>query len=87
MMPLTSSEIEHLASEAAHKAVRETLLMMGVDVTDPKSLIEVQKDFAHTRESRLAIATIKTRAYMVATGTVVAGILAAVWLALKGNGH
>lgn len=80
-------EIEYIATEAAKKAVRETLLMMGVDVADPKSLLELQKDHAYTRDSRLATAAIRTRAYLVVTGTVVTGILTAIYMALRGNGH
>lgn len=87
MMPLTSSEIEHIASEAAKKAVRELLLAMGADVSDPKEIRELQKDFAHTRESRLAIAAVKIKVVLVATGTVVTGIIAACWIALRGGSH
>lgn len=86
MIPLNSSEIQHLASETAKEAVRQTLLMMGVDVSKPESIQELQKDFAHIRESRLAIAAIRTKAYLVITGTVVTGIIGAVWLALSGRG-
>lgn len=84
---LSTAEIEQIASEAARKAVRETFLALGVNATDSESIVEVQKDFAHVRESRLAFAAIKTRAYVVATGTVVTGIIAAIWMALRSNGH
>lgn len=87
MVPLTSSEIEDLTNEVAKKAVRETFLALGVNASEPQSIIEMQRDFAHIRESRLAFAAMKTRAYLVVTGTVVTSILTAIWLAVRGNGH
>ena len=85
-MPLTSSEIEHIAMATAKAAVQETLLAMGVDVSKPEAIQAMQLDFAHVRESRLAIAAIKTRAMLVAVGIVTTGIIAAVWVAIRG-GH
>lgn len=87
MMPLTSSEIEHLASEVAKKAIRELLLTLGVNASDPASALELQADFQHLRQSRLAVAAVKTRAMMVLTGTFVTGLIAAVWLAFSAKGH
>lgn len=85
MIPLSSSEIQQIASETAKAAVRETLLAMGIDVSTPEAIQEMQRDTMYTRESRLALAAIKTRAYLVVTGTVVAGIVTAVWMALKAH--
>lgn len=85
MMPLNDAEIQDIAGAAADAAVRKLFLTMGVDTSDDKAMIEMQKDFAHTRESRLAIAAIKTRAYLVATGIVISGVLGAIWLAFKGQ--
>ena len=87
MVPLTSSEIEELTNEVAKKAVRETFLALGVNASEPASILEMQRDFAHIRESRLAFAAMKTRAYLVVTETVVTGIITAIWMALRGNGH
>lgn len=86
MMPLTSSEIEHIAQESAKKAVRELLLAMGVDASDPKALIEMQKDFAHNRRWRESVETVRTKGLIVATGIVVSGIIGAIWMAMRG-GH
>ena len=38
-----------IADQAAHKAVRETLLTLGIDASDP---IEAQRDMATLRELR-----------------------------------
>lgn len=41
--------VREIASEAASKAVRETLVTLGIDVKDP---LEAQSDFAMLREMR-----------------------------------
>lgn len=79
MMPLTSSEIEHLASESAKAAVREMLLALGVDAHDPASIIKMQQDFAYLRDVREAVATVKTKGLTAAVGILVSGVAAAIW--------
>jgi hypothetical protein len=86
-MPLTSSEIEHIAAESARKAVRELLVAMGVDANDPKALLEMQRDFALIRDWRLSIGVIKVRALMVAVGIIVSGLIGAVWMIMSGKVH
>ena len=87
MMPLTSSEIEHIAEESARKAVRELLLAMGVDASDPKALIEMQKDFAHNRRWRESAETVRNHGLKVAVGIFVSGILGAVYMLFQRGGH
>ncbi len=83
MMPLTSSEIEHIAAESAKAAVRETLLVMGVDVSDPKSIQEMQRDFAHVRVWRQSVDTVKRQSLIAAVGILVSGIAGAIWMAIS----
>jgi hypothetical protein len=53
MTNLTRADFEDIAETAAKKAVRETLLTIGLDVANP---IEVQRDFAVMRQiGRLAM--------------------------------
>jgi hypothetical protein len=85
MVPFTSDEIRHIASEAAKSAVRELLVAMGVDANDPKSLITMQKDFAHLRAWRESIETVKTKSITVAIGTIVVGVLGAIWMAIRSS--
>lgn len=85
MMPLTQSEIKHIADESARTALREMLTMMGVDATDPKAMLEMQQDFAHLRIWRESVETMRTKGLMVATGIIVTGIIGAMWMAIKGN--
>lgn len=84
MIPLSSSEIQHIASETAKAAVRETLLAMGVDVSDPKSIQEMQKDMAHVRLWRQSVDTVRRQSLIAAVGILVSFIAGAIWLALKG---
>lgn len=87
-LPLSSSEIQHIASETARAAVRETLLALGVNANDPESILKMQQDFAYLRDWREAMGTIKARGWAVTVGIVVSGIAAAVWTALRsGGGH
>lgn len=86
MMPLTSAEIEHIATTTARKAVSETLLALGVNTADPNAVIEMQKDFASVRAWRQSVDTVRTRGLTAAVGIVVAGMLGAAWMALRG-GH
>lgn len=60
--------------------VHETLLTLGVDVDDP---LEMQRDFQHIRDLRIATNIIKKRALHVLVGVVVAGIIAAFWIGFK----
>lgn len=86
-LPLTSSEIQHIASETAKAAVRETLLMMGVNTSDPGSMLKMQQDFAYLRDWREASGTIKARTITTLVGILVTGGVGAVWLALSGGHH
>lgn len=85
MMPLTQAEIKHIADESAKAALRDMLTMMGVDANDPKALIEMQADFAHLRTWRESVETVRTKGIIVATGIIVSGVCAAIWMAIKGN--
>lgn len=73
--------VERVAEEAAQRAVKETLLKLGVDSDDP---LEVQRDFQHLREWRTSINTVKKQGLVTAVGIITAGILGAAWLAFKG---
>jgi hypothetical protein len=85
-MPLTSSEIEHIASAAAKKAVHETLLMLGVDASEPDEIKEMQRDFAHLREFRQSIVAVRRHSWKIVVGILLSGVAGAVMLAFKSKG-
>ncbi len=87
MVPLTSSEIQHLAHETAKATVREMLLTMGVNANDPEALLKMQQDFAYLRDWREAAGTIKARAFLTIVGIVASGIAAAVWAGMRGHAN
>lgn len=85
-IPLNSSEIQHIAMETAKEAVRQTLLTLGVNASDPEAIRKMQQDFAYLRDWREASGTIKARGFAVLVGIIVSGVAAAVWTAMRG-GH
>jgi hypothetical protein len=85
MMPLTSSEIEHIASASADAAVRKLFLTMGVDTSDDKAMLEMQRDFAHVRNWRRSVERVRRQTLIVAVGVIVSGILGAIYMAFRGS--
>jgi hypothetical protein len=85
MLPLTSEEVKHLASESAKAAVRELLLAMGVNANDPEAILKMQQDFAYLRDVREAVGTIKARTWSALIGIIVTGVVGAIWIALRGH--
>lgn len=82
---LSATEIQHLATETARATVRETLLMMGVDVSKPEAVQKMQQDFAYLRDWREASGTIKARSIAVLVSILVTGGAGAFWVAMRGG--
>ncbi len=87
MMPLTSAEIQDIASAAADAAVRKTLLTMGVDTSDPKAMTEMQRDFAHVRIWRQSVDTVRKQTLIAAVTVIVSGIAAAIYMFVTNRPH
>ena len=81
-----STEVREIAQEAARAAMKEFLLVLGVNAEDPEAVIAVQKDFAHLRSWREASETVKSMGLRTAVGAIVAGLLGLIWLALGRHG-
>jgi len=73
---LTRAELKSLLEEA----VQDAFTKMGMDVTDP---IEMQRDFQHLREWRVAAAAVRKKGLLTLVGIIVAGSAAAFWLGFK----
>lgn len=73
---LTKEELKGLMEEA----VQDAFLKMGIDHNDP---LEMQKDFQHLREWRVAVAAMRTKGMLTIIGIVLAGAAAALWVGLK----
>lgn len=61
-------------------SVRETLISLGIDATDP---METQRDFQTLRDWRKSAASIRSKSIMVLVGIVVTGALAALWVGIR----
>ncbi len=73
---LTRGELKDLMEEAVDNA----LTKMGIDVTDP---IEMQRDFQHLRDWRVAVNSARTKGFLTIVGLLAAGVAAAVWIGFK----
>lgn len=97
-MTMTDARVAEIAEAAAEKAVRKTLIMIGLDVDDPISTQknfaalcdmvvvlrdpEFQKDIAHTRKWRKTVETIETKTMITVVTTIITGMIAAIALGL-----
>lgn len=75
---MTEAEIRRIVTET----VEQTFMRLGIEADDP---LEVQKDMQHLRQWRESINTVKRQGMITAIGIVTAGVLGAVWLAIKGQ--
>lgn len=66
---ITQDELQKLIAEA----VRQTLLQMGADPSDP---IEMQRDFQHLRQWRTAGENLKRQGTMTLLGIFITGTVA-----------
>jgi hypothetical protein len=85
MTAIAESTMERIASETAKKTVHELFLALGVNVSTPDAVIELQKDFASLRENRLARLAIRSKAVMTIVSILVTGFITTLWLTLKGT--
>lgn len=65
------------------EAVHETLMGLGVNVSTPTAVIEMQRDFQHLRDWRKTTERVRTRGILVMAGLLVSGLCAALWLGFK----
>lgn len=75
---MTEAEIKNIAEEAAEGALRKFLLMIGVDVSSPAAMLELQADFRHLRVERQTVGELRKKIYATITGSVVTGIIGAI---------
>ncbi|MCP3368291.1 hypothetical protein [Bradyrhizobium cajani] len=87
MLEVTEAEIKEVAVKAAKAAVMETLLLMGVDVSKPEAVQEMQADFQQVRKWRKSVETVQRQSLLTAIGIVVSGIIGAIVVTLRGSGH
>lgn len=82
---MTTDEIETVASAAADRAVKATLLTLGIDVGDAKGVVEAQADFRHLRAWRESTEAVRRKALLTAVTVVVTGAIGYLVLAFRGT--
>lgn len=95
--------MEKVAEEAAHKTankvVREFLVTLGIDASDPiaiqkdmaalreiRELVadkDFQSDMAHVRSWRESMEAAKSRSFLAIIGIITTGAVGALWIGLK----
>ena len=95
----TQKMIESVATDAAEKAVQQTLTSLGVDHINPletqrdmaalrewREVIadeEFKKDLMHLRRWRTAVEGVQNKGMLTIVGVVFSGLCAAVWLGFQ----
>lgn len=77
---LTEAEIEDIVERGARRAIRGTLISLGVDADNP---LETQQDFAALRDWRTTMTAIRSRGLKTVVAVLVTGLLAALWVGIK----
>tara|TARA_R110000850_G_scaffold206512_1_gene332706 strand:- start:259 stop:522 length:264 start_codon:yes stop_codon:yes gene_type:complete len=75
---LTRAELKELLQEA----VTGALVKLGMDIQDP---LEMQRDFQHLRDWRIAVNSVQAKSILVMVTLLVTGAAAALWVGLKAS--
>lgn len=75
---MTDGDTKRIASAAAKEALQDFMLMLGVDISTPAGIIELQDDFRHVREARKIVGAARSKVWDVLTGAAASGLIAAV---------
>lgn len=73
---MTPEQIEAIAAKASEEALQKFLLILGVDTSKPEGVLDLQKDFLYTRESRLGKEELIKKGKVTLIGAFVTAILA-----------
>lgn len=65
------------------EAVKETLLEMGIDVSSPSEVKEVQRDMAWIRDTRNGAQRVSANIKRAGIFAIIAALLAALWTGIK----
>lgn len=82
MAGITDEEAKRIAKEA----VKETLLTLGIDVSNPISVLETQADLNHVRVWRKSVEVVQRQTLIATVGIIISGIAGAIYMAFRG-GH
>lgn len=77
---MTDDEVREIARTAAREAVREMMIAMGVDTSNPAAIIEMQKDFQSLRDWRQSMQAVRPHGLMTAIGVLTVGTLGLIYM-------
>lgn len=83
---MTPEEIDAVATTAAERAVKSTLLSLGINIENPEGIVEAQLDFQHLRAWRESTEAVKRKALLTAVTVVVTGAIGYLVLAFRSSG-
>lgn len=75
-----NAAVNRTSERVAEKTVQQTLLALGIDVSNPTAVVEFQRDQAYTRKTRVFAEARSTKYALAGIGlafTVLGGALAA----------
>lgn len=72
---MDNHEVEQVATQVAEKVVNRLFLILGVNASDEKELIKLQKDLAHLRGWRESMEIVRSRSLATAVGFLVTAVL------------
>lgn len=72
-------DIEAFAERAAEKAIERVFERMGIDTSDPKATIEIQRDFAFLRSIRNGASQVSIKALAMLAAMFLAAVLGTVY--------
>jgi hypothetical protein len=83
---MTPEEIDAIATTAAERAVKSTLLSLGINSETPEAIVEAQLDFQYLRAWRELTWAVKRNALLTAVTVGVTGALGYLCLAFRMGG-
>lgn len=82
---LSQSEISQISKTVAQEAVTTVFRSLGIDPRDHKDVRETHSDLVWLRDFRKTLNTTSARIRLTVISILVAGILGALWLGIKGT--
>lgn len=72
---MSEEQVKAIAEAAAKEVLKDLLLVLGTDISDPKAVLKLQDDFRHVRRWREATETVSSTGIRTAVKVLVtAGI-------------
>src|SRR5262245_12168563 len=72
---MTPDEVGSIATTAAERAVKSTLLSLGINIETPAAIVEAQLDFQHLRAWRESTEVVKRKVLLTVVTVLVTGAI------------